>query len=307
MEPVLIVGTGALACLYAARLAAAGVRRCACWAAWPEGLAALRHYGVTLVGPHGGRQQSPTRCRYSTSRPSARPAATPWCWSRPGRPTRPPSMPGHLPEPTTGWRSRCRTAWATTRPWLSGWAPARAAQGVTTGGATLLSSGRVRPAGEGTALVGGTPAYSAAGRTTAPGRLQPRGARRRGLAGVGQTGGQRRHQPADRPAGDGQRRCESSRYSARQLSAGLADEVARRGRRQGHHACRTTTRQRRAAQVAEDTAANHSSMLQDVQRGTPTEIEAINGAVVREGPGAGRAHAAQLRHVAAGAGAGGGE
>ena len=35
--------------------------------------------------------------------------------------------------------------------------------------------------------------------------------------------------------------------------------------------------------VAQATAANHSSMLQDVQRGAPTEIEAITGQVVKFG------------------------
>ena len=42
-----------------------------------------------------------------------------------------------------------------------------------------------------------------------------------------------------------------------------------------------------AAKVAMDTAENISSMLQDLQRGAPTEIEAINGQVVRAGEKAG--------------------
>ena len=39
----------------------------------------------------------------------------------------------------------------------------------------------------------------------------------------------------------------------------------------------------RVREVAQRTAANHSSMFQDIVRGAPTEIEAINGAVAREG------------------------
>jgi 2-dehydropantoate 2-reductase len=39
----------------------------------------------------------------------------------------------------------------------------------------------------------------------------------------------------------------------------------------------------RALQVAQATAANYSSMCQDVQRGRPTEIEAICGSIVRYG------------------------
>jgi 2-dehydropantoate 2-reductase len=39
----------------------------------------------------------------------------------------------------------------------------------------------------------------------------------------------------------------------------------------------------RAVEVVQATAANYSSTLQDVLRGTPNELEMINGAVVREG------------------------
>jgi 2-dehydropantoate 2-reductase len=36
-------------------------------------------------------------------------------------------------------------------------------------------------------------------------------------------------------------------------------------------------------EVARQTAKNHSSMLQDIQRGAPTEIDAICGAIVETG------------------------
>lgn len=39
----------------------------------------------------------------------------------------------------------------------------------------------------------------------------------------------------------------------------------------------------RVAEIAEATGTNYSSMLSDILRGTPTEIEAINGAIVHRG------------------------
>ncbi|MFB6193491.1 MAG: ketopantoate reductase family protein [Halobaculum sp.] len=44
---------------------------------------------------------------------------------------------------------------------------------------------------------------------------------------------------------------------------------------------------RRTREVVETTAANHSSMLSDVERGRPTEVAAINGTVVERGEAVG--------------------
>jgi len=69
---------------------------------------------------------------------------------------------------------------------------------------------------------------------------------------------------------------------ARGLLGGLARETASVAEALGV-ALPFAGPERAAEEVAERTAANHSSMLQDVLRGAPTEVEAINGAVVREG------------------------
>ncbi|NIP16740.1 MAG: 2-dehydropantoate 2-reductase, partial [Xanthomonadales bacterium] len=58
MDSILIVGTGALACLFAARLAAQGVD-VTMLGTWREGLAALRMYGVTIVQPDGKQTSYP--------------------------------------------------------------------------------------------------------------------------------------------------------------------------------------------------------------------------------------------------------
>jgi len=59
-EPILILGTGALACLFAARLAAAG-NRVRMLGTWPEGLAALANLGVTLANEDGSLRSYPVK------------------------------------------------------------------------------------------------------------------------------------------------------------------------------------------------------------------------------------------------------
>src|SRR5262245_54696174 len=53
---ILIVGTGALACLFAARLTQAG-HHITMLGTWKEGLDALREHGVRLVDANGNEQQ----------------------------------------------------------------------------------------------------------------------------------------------------------------------------------------------------------------------------------------------------------
>lgn len=71
------------------------------------------------------------------------------------------------------------------------------------------------------------------------------------------------------------------RPSARALLEAAAREVAATARAHGIHLPGSDPTQA-VVRVAEATAGNVSSMLQDVRRGARTEVEALNGAVVRE-------------------------
>ncbi len=68
--------------------------------------------------------------------------------------------------------------------------------------------------------------------------------------------------------------------ATRQMMAAAASEVAALAGVEGIRLA-TDDPAGFAMQVAEKTAANVSSMLQDIQRGAPTEIDAISGAIVR--------------------------
>ena len=277
MDSILIVGTGALACLFGARLAANGFE-VTMLGTWREGLAALRNYGVTLVQPDGSQTSyrvrvidTPEQC---TGAQYVLVLVKSWQTERAAR-----QLAGCLAHDGVALTLQNGLGNAQTLTELLG--PERVAQGVTTTGATLLSSGRVRPGGEGVISIGAHP------------RVRP-------ILEMLETAGFKLEVLADVQAliwsklvvnaainpitallkiTNGQI---LTRPAATQLSGDLAREVAAVAAAQGidlSHIDPVAVSQG----VAEKTAENHSSMYQDIQRGAPTEIDAICGAVVKTG------------------------
>ena len=274
---LLIVGTGALACLFAARLAAAGVQ-VTLLGTWPEGLEALRTCGVRIVDADGSEQAYPVR---ATSDPAdcvgarfALALVKSWQTERAARQLAECLSPNGLALTLqNGLGNREKLAQALGAP--------RVALGVTTTGAALVGPGRVRPGGEGTVSLGAHPRLS-----TLADLLQ-----RAGFA-------VEIVQEADDllwsklvinaainpltallrlPNGE-----LLTRPSARTLLAATAHETATVAAALGLHL--TYPDPVAAAEaVARRTAVNISSMLQDVLRGAPTEINAICGAIVAAG------------------------
>lgn len=277
MDSILIVGTGALACLFAARLAASGIE-VTMLGTWREGLAALRNYGVTLVQPDGSQSSYRVRVisdtKACTDSQYALVLVKSWQTERSANQLR-----------------ECLAANGIALTLQNGLGNAdtltnvlgsdRVGQGVTTTGATLLSSGRVRPGGEGIVSIGAHP------------KLKP-------ILDMLTTGGFQFEVLDDVQALIWAKLVVNAainpltallkmtngeiltRSAAAQLSADLAREVAAVAAAQGidlSHIDPVAVSQG----VAEKTAGNHSSMYQDIQRGAPTEIDAICGAVVEAG------------------------
>ncbi len=279
-RPTLILGTGALATYFAARLSAAGAP-VTVLGSWPQGLAALRQGGARLEGGQDARPlratDNPADCRgskyalvlvksWQTERAALQLAE---CLAEDGLAL---TLQNGLGNRETLARRLGRR---------------RVALGVTTLGATLLGPGLVRPAGDGPVTLETHPgaaaltaALQAAGLTVEVvpdaealvwGKLVVNSAINPLTALLRLTNGELLERPL-----------------ARRLMGELANETAAVARRRG---VRLPFRSpgRAAEEVARRTAGNRSSMLQDVLRGAPTEIDAINGAVVRLGRRSGAA------------------
>jgi len=282
-DSLLIVGTGALACLFAARLAAKDLR-VTLLGTWPEGLAALHACGVRLVEADGSERAYPVQ---ATADPAdcagARLALVlvkSWQTERAARQLAQCLSPGGLAltlQNGLGNREKL--------PQVLG--VSRVALGVTTPGATLVGPGRVRPGGEGTISLVCMGARDAHLRLAQLEALL----RRAGFAvemvpeADGLVWSKLVINVAINPLTALLRIPNGellARPSARSLLAAATREAATVAAAFGARlSCPDPVAAAEA--VARRTAANHSSMLQDVLRGAPTENDAICGAVVTVG------------------------
>lgn len=276
-DSVLIVGTGALGCLFAARLAAAG-QHVSILGNWSEGLAALNNRGVTLVLPDGKKRNYVVRAGSDPKEFAGAKVAFVLvkAWQ-----TEHAAQQLFESLAVDGIALTLQNGLGNREKLVAALGAERVVFGVSTNGATLLGPGEVRAGGDGTITLGSHDRISAvedlltsAGFTTeiaddieslAWSKLVVNAAINPLTALL------------DIPNGE-----LLTRPTARELSAALAREVADVAHKKGvilNFADPVAA----AEDVAQRTAANISSMLQDVRREAQTEIDAICGAVVDAG------------------------
>ena len=277
MTDILILGTGALATLFAARLASSGCS-ITMLGTWPEGLSALSRDGARLINADGQEQGFPIRAihdpkdcrgvRYAIVLVKS------WQTERAAHQLEECLADDGLAVTLqNGLGNREILAGRLGNP--------RVALGAITIGATLLGPGLVKAGGEGKISLETHPAMGpikealmSAGFQVETvnntdsivwGKLVINAAINPLTALWNVTNGELLERPA-----------------ARRLMRLLAEEAASVA-----YAEKVDLPFREPAAAVEDvarrTANNHSSMLQDIQRGAPTEIDAICGAVVRMG------------------------
>jgi len=276
-DSILIIGTGALASLFAARLAAKDTA-VTMLGTWREGLAALRQHGVMLVQRDGSQLSFPVS---ATDDPKECKGAKyaivlvkSWQTERAAK---------QLAECLTkdGVALTLQNGLGNQEALAKELGEERVALGVTTTGATLLSSGRVRPGGEGVVSMGAHPRVE-----PLVNLLREAGFNVEVLDDVDTLiWGKLVINAAINPMTALLRVPNGElleRESARLLSADLAREVEAVANAQDIKLAFDDP-VGVSEMVMEKTATNNSSMFQDIQRGAPTEIDAICGAVVEVG------------------------
>lgn len=277
MDPILLVGTGALATLFGARLRQAG-HQILMLGSWEAGLEALRKDGARLIDSEGSEHRfdvqaisDPCQCqgiRHALVLVKA------WQTAQIAQ-----QLQKCLAD--DGLAVTLQNGLGNRETLEGALGKTRVALGITTTGATLLAPGLVRAGGEGIISIERHPALGALetvlksanfnvqvvedARSLAWGKLVINAAINPLTALLGIPNGELLNRPSARTMMQSLAWEAAQVARAEEVSLPFADPIAA------------------AEEVARKTAANHSSMLQDVERGAPTEIDAICGAVVQTG------------------------
>ncbi len=276
-EPILIVGTGALATLFAARLAAHGYE-ITMLGTWEAGLDALTRDGARLVDSDGRERVCPVRVIRDPEEARGSKYAfvlvKSWQTERAARQLAQ-CLGGD------GLAVTLQNGLGNDDILAKSIGRERVALGVTTTGATLLGPGLARAGGEGTVSIQAHPRLGqveaalrranfqvqvvADAKSLVWGKLVVNAAINPLTALLRVPNGELLKRP-----------------SARVVMKALAEETAAVASAQRVQLPFSNPLEV-AESVARKTAANHSSMFQDIRRGAPTEIDAICGAVTRTG------------------------
>lgn len=275
---IAIIGIGAMGCLFGARLAP--LADVVMVGTWPEGLAALRERGIVLADAQGERA-IPVQVAGGAALP---PCDLALVLVKSYQTARAAQQAVGLLAPQ-GLALTLQNGLGNAEVLAASLGASRVALGVTAQGAMLLGPGRVYHAGAGPTYLGITP--------TTRSRLEEVSTlfRQAGLEThlteniAGLVWGKLVVNSAINPLTALLRLSNGAlleNESARALMEAVAWETATVAQAQGIRLPFDDPAER-VREVAAHTARNRSSMLQDVLRGAPTEIDAINGAIVRTG------------------------
>ncbi|MBK9211022.1 MAG: 2-dehydropantoate 2-reductase [Anaerolineales bacterium] len=272
---ILLVGTGALATLFATRLSEAG-HSVSMLGTWKKGLAELQQHGARIVDANGNERAYPV---YATDDPHevrgakvALVLVKSWQTERAAR---------QLKESlaSDGLAVTLQNGIGNKETLMRDLGTARVSLGITTTGATLLGPGLVRAGGDGVISLEQNQALGPleAALRSSNFNLQIVDNAQSLIWGKLVINAAINPLTALLQVSNGEL---LSRPNVRKMMGALARETAEVAAAEHVH-LPFSNPVSAVEDVARKTASNHSSMFQDVRRGAPTEIDAICGAVTR--------------------------
>jgi 2-dehydropantoate 2-reductase len=276
-DNILLVGTGALATLFAARLSAAG-HSVSMLGTWKDGLKSLQENGARIVDANGNEQAYPVFATDDLNEVRGAKYALvlvkSWQTERAAHQLRDALA-------KDGLALTLQNGIGNRETLIRDLGPDRVSQGVTTTGATLLGPGLVKMGGEGILSLEQNQALGPleAALRSSNFNLQVVEDAQSLIWGKLVINAAINPLTALLQIPNGEL---LARPLARRVMSALANEAAAVARAEHVH-LPFSNPVSAAEDVARKTASNHSSMFQDVKRGAKTEIDAICGAVTRRG------------------------